>query len=394
MLRNLVHNPGATPSRLCAPVGAASGGNGKHQEKSRSNIGSVDAAARKSSKLTSQGPPGDGTRAAARRRSNIDRHGCGPSCALTVESRGIGWEAMVCRKRSLITCCSVSDCDCGDPPAVGCRSSTSSVLAVCAPGKPCARATRKSRAHKSPRSFNVSAHRPSESKRSKQTRNFSSIVPRESADIPHASSVNARRPTPKASSFRKRRARSSWGKSGTTRPTTSENISKLRPSALRRDCLRPPSSLRAARCMAANSSLEGFLPATGLVSANALPKASHLSRCAASSVQVSQSSSASAAKPSRLSSEALDVGEAAGACDVPAGKGWRRSTAPIGRWSEGSSGPGKPLARTAARWASERTVSRTAMHLNPPVSNQSWSSMPQKPAAPRCVKVNSLSSAV
>lgn len=84
------------PSRLCAPVGAASGGNGKHQEKSRSNIGSVDAAARKSSKLTSQGPPGDGTRAAARRRSNIDRHGCGPSCALTVESRGIGWEAMVC----------------------------------------------------------------------------------------------------------------------------------------------------------------------------------------------------------------------------------------------------------------------------------------------------------
>mmetsp|Transcript_61207 Transcript_61207/g.158848 ORF Transcript_61207/g.158848 Transcript_61207/m.158848 type:complete len:359 (+) Transcript_61207:223-1299(+) len=102
--------------------------------------------------------------------------------------------------------------------------STSSVLATFAPAKPWAKATRKSVAQRSPKSFSVSAPLPSESKRSKQTCSFSSIVPNDRADMPQASSTNVSLPTPKASSFLKRRPHRSRGNSGTARLTTCLNV--------------------------------------------------------------------------------------------------------------------------------------------------------------------------
>mmetsp|Transcript_65973 Transcript_65973/g.143091 ORF Transcript_65973/g.143091 Transcript_65973/m.143091 type:complete len:249 (-) Transcript_65973:1474-2220(-) len=106
---------------------------------------------------------------------------------------------------------------------------TSSVLATWAPSIPCVKATRNNTAQSSLMSLSFRACCFSESKRSKQTCNFSSIVPSESAESPQASSAKANFPTSKASSFLNNRSHNSGGNSGTVRLTSSVKTSRLRP---------------------------------------------------------------------------------------------------------------------------------------------------------------------
>eukprot|EP00446_Apocalathium_sp_SHHI-4_P079026 CAMPEP_0177575660 /NCGR_PEP_ID=MMETSP0369-20130122/79730_1 /TAXON_ID=447022 ORGANISM="Scrippsiella hangoei-like, Strain SHHI-4" /NCGR_SAMPLE_ID=MMETSP0369 /ASSEMBLY_ACC=CAM_ASM_000364 /LENGTH=111 /DNA_ID=CAMNT_0019063955 /DNA_START=743 /DNA_END=1078 /DNA_ORIENTATION=- len=66
---------------------------------------------------------------------------------------------------------------------------------------------------------------------SKHTCNFSSMVPRDNADMPQASSAKASWPTLKASNLLNNRAQSSLGNSGTALLTNSVKASKLKPSS-------------------------------------------------------------------------------------------------------------------------------------------------------------------
>eukprot|EP00438_Fugacium_kawagutii_P003697 Skav209323 [mRNA] locus=scaffold724:160587:171347:+ [translate_table: standard] len=61
---------------------------------------------------------------------------------------------------------------------------------------------------------------------SKHTCNFSSIVPKDKADMPHASSTKESFPVLKQSSFRNKRPQRLLGNSGTTRFTISSNLFK------------------------------------------------------------------------------------------------------------------------------------------------------------------------
>mmetsp|Transcript_88332 Transcript_88332/g.140540 ORF Transcript_88332/g.140540 Transcript_88332/m.140540 type:complete len:318 (-) Transcript_88332:732-1685(-) len=103
---------------------------------------------------------------------------------------------------------------------------TTSSVEACFWPMPLDKATRNNVLHRSFTSDKDKARRPSESNISKHTCNFSSMVPRDKADMPHASSTKDRRPTRKQSSFWKRRPQRSVGNSGTARFTSSLKLSK------------------------------------------------------------------------------------------------------------------------------------------------------------------------
>mmetsp|Transcript_20854 Transcript_20854/g.58517 ORF Transcript_20854/g.58517 Transcript_20854/m.58517 type:complete len:387 (-) Transcript_20854:235-1395(-) len=186
------------------------------------------AALRKSSKATSLGPELLRTLAAEMRRRYIDCHGFSWPSNVTVLDATSGIEVrLATRLWKLRGEKKSSNAPRQSSGADLTLTMVSVVLGCLVPSNPCARATRKSTAQSSLTSFVVRPRWSSESNRSKHTFSFSSMVPSASADMPHTSSVKARRPTLKASSLTNRRPHRSAGNSGAMRLTTSLNVAWL-----------------------------------------------------------------------------------------------------------------------------------------------------------------------